>query len=88
MAYRNRDVQHSYSVSSGIPIAPGKYRKRLYPFGTMEIGDSFPLADNSYQEVDRVRAAAQEWQRRHSPMKFAVRQVDPTTKEYRCWRIA
>lgn len=88
MAYRNRDIQHRYAVESGIPIAALKYAKKLYPFATMEVGDSFPLADNSFQEVDRVRASVQDWQRRHPPMKFAVRQTDPATKNYRCWRVA
>jgi len=54
----------------------------------MKIGDSFQLADDSFQEIDRVRSAVQEWQRRHRPMKFAVRMTDPATREYRCWRIA
>jgi hypothetical protein len=54
----------------------------------MAVGDSFPLEAGDWRELDRVRAAVQHWQKRHAPMKFAVRQVSPTDKSYRCWRIA
>ncbi len=87
MAFKHIDRQR-YAIESGIPIAPGKYARMVYPFATMNVGDSFELTDNSFQEVDRVRSAVQAWQRRHAPMKFAVRMKDPTTRNYRCWRIA
>lgn len=86
MANRNIDIR-VYSIESGIPIAP-RGLARAYPFATMDIGDSFPLKDNDFREVDRVRAAVQQWQMRHKPMKFAVRRVSPADKSYRCWRIA
>jgi len=80
--------KNRYAIESGIPIAPRKLYKKIYPFSTMEIGDSFSLAENSFGEIGRVRAAAYYFETRHQPMKFAVRISDPSTRAYRCWRIA
>lgn len=77
-----------YLIESGISVAPIKYARKLYPFAEMKVGDSFALAESTWQEVDRVRASIQDWQKRHPPMKFSVRQISPTDKNYRCWRIA
>lgn len=88
MTFTNRPTDiRRYAIESGIPIAANK-PVRVYPFASMNVGDSFPLEDNDWREVDRVRASVQSWQKRHAPMKFAVRQTDPTTKTYRVWRIA
>lgn len=77
-----------YSIETGIPIAPLKSAKNIYPFATMSVGDSFALAEGNIREVERVRAAACYWGLRHAPMKFAVRISDPSIRAYRCWRIA
>lgn len=84
--FRNTDIRR-YAIQTGIPIAPAK-KVHVYPFATMNVGDSFPLESNDWREIDRVRAAVQHWQKRHAPMRFAVRQTDPASKQYRCWRIA
>lgn len=74
-----------YSVETGIPVAPTKYRKAIYPFGTMNVGDSFPLNSTHYKEVDRVRSSMHTFQSTHVPMKFVLRSDG---KVLRCWRVA
>jgi hypothetical protein len=76
-----------YKVEKGIAIAPRKYENSKYPFGTMDIGESFRLAgSDSLHEYRRVSAAARYFSITHPPMKFAIR-IDKSSGSYRCWRI-
>lgn len=79
--------QHRYAVESGIPVSPKKAKGLDYPFLSMEVGDSFSLASETYREYMRVRAAMSYWNKAHAPMHFALR-VHRETGKYRCWRIA
>lgn len=76
-----------YKVETGIAIAPRKYAGRKYPFGTMSIGDSFALKDDSHSEYTRVNASARSFAKEHPPMKFSIR-IEKFTGQRRCWRIA
>lgn len=77
--------QKRYAVESGIPIAPTK-TNTVYPFATMEVGDSFALGA-SHREMINVRGAVTGWNKAHAPMKFVIR-LNRASGQYRCWRIA
>ena len=79
-----KDPQRKFAIESGIPIAPGKAANLIYPFGGMEVGESFAIGI-SYREVAAVKAAVYQWNKKHPPMKFVVRRVGAA---HRCWRIA
>lgn len=79
--------EKNYTIENGVPLV-GRASHRLYPFGSMEVGDSFLLADSGIKEIERVRSAVSYFSIRNAPKKFAVRQTDPITKTYRCWRTA
>ena len=66
-------------IESGVPLAPKKRAARVWPFASMQVGDSFI----SPQSAPRTNAAAAHYQKRHDG-KFAVRTVDGTV---RCWRV-
>jgi hypothetical protein len=65
----------TYKIEKGIPIA-----KNGYPFGEMEVGDSF-LAEAKL--LQRVRFAASKFGKDHNK-KFATRQVP---EGVRVWRV-
>jgi hypothetical protein len=66
----------TYKIEKGVPIIG----RQKYPFGEMEVGDSF-LADEAL--LDRLRAAAAHFGKNHNK-KFAVRQVP---EGVRVWRV-
>lgn len=72
-----------FEIEKGIeiPKITGTGRKAIYPFGEMEIGDSFyaPV------RVDPISAAAIMFAKTHPPLKFTCRREGEGT---RCWRIA
>lgn len=66
-----------YEVESNIPVPLFRKSCSLYPFDTMEVGDSF-LAEEA-----NVRSAAGQYSKRHG-RKFTTRAVEGG---YRVWRI-
>lgn len=65
-----------FPVEKGIPL-PEKAERNKWPFGAMEVGDSFAFPP----ELSRtVRNAASSYQRN--------REVKFTIREGRCWRTA
>jgi hypothetical protein len=78
----------TYEIQSDIPLPRLVCGRDSYPFASMAVGDSFALESNDIKNVQRVRTAASWYGLRNEPVKFAVRRVDPITKQYRCWRIA
>ena len=74
-----------FEIDKNIPI-PMSDRidgNAKYPFGSMEVGDSFAIQNDKRTSV---RLAARSWVLRRSlSWKFAVR-LD-TTGQLRCWRI-
>lgn len=67
-----------HNVEKGVPMPPPT--KGIYPFGSMEVGDSFEAKATR----GAVSAAASDYGKRHG-LKFSVRQIDGTI---RVWRIA
>jgi len=65
----------TYKIEKGVPFA-----KKGYPFGEMEVGDSF-LADAAL--LERLRSAASMFGKDHNK-KFATRQVP---EGVRVWRV-
>jgi hypothetical protein len=78
--------QQRYAVESGIPIAPTKARTSIYPFLSMEVGDSFALNSREFREIVNVRGAIVRFNKEHAPMKFSLR-LNRASGEYRCWRL-
>lgn len=66
-----------YKVESGIPI-PG-----MYPFASMNVGDSFELPDPAKRTT--VAVAVYRYAKEHGK-KFTIRKTP--TGELRCWRVA
>lgn len=78
-----------YTVEKNVPIPAntGSYtgaRPRIYPFNTMDVGDSFGMG--SKEEARRVTAAASSYSKTHGGGRFSVQQVPGGG--YRCWRIS
>lgn len=71
------------TVEKGRPIPPLTTKK--YPFGEMEIGDSFwvPMGENEEKTKNMIRCAAGAFGRRRV-MKFSVRKID---NGFRVWRV-
>jgi len=67
------------NVDKDIPIPRARGYHFLYPFGEMNVGDSFAWEG----DYDCLRAAASQYGRRHG-MKFVTRK---TRDGLRCWRI-
>ena len=72
----------SIQIEKGIPI-PDRARKSSYPFGQMEVGDSFLDRDAAKTISSRAYNAANIWGRNHG-VKFAGRQVEGGV---RIWRV-
>lgn len=78
-----------YKIEKDVPI-PKRGRKPMYPFGDMDVGDSFVFA-NPYSRSAQSRAgcAIRTWMK-HSPIEnvtdriYITRRVDNTV---RVWRI-
>ncbi len=71
----------TFKIEKNLPIARVKKAKAIYPFGGMEVGDSF-----EYDAVihNKVTPAACCYGKRHNK-KFSIRKIDD--KKYRIWRI-
>lgn len=70
-----------YHIESGL-VSPDSTRFDKYPFGKMEVGDSFALPS---KESNRVSMSATQYFKRHGA-RFTVRKVDSET--HRCWRVS
>lgn len=80
-------------IDRGVPAPPpANGRPRIYPFPSMEVGDSFAvpllgvIRKHEDLAVDRVRNAAVFYSRNHGG-KFTVR-IDRENGVVRCWRVA
>ena len=73
-------VSPTFVIEKGIPVAKARGRKK-YPFGDMEVGDSF-LADMSQRQ--RLANAACFYGKRNN-CRFTVRAVEGGI---RVWRVA
>jgi len=69
-----------YRIEKGVALPTGNGRKR-YPFGEMEVGDSFGF---KVDELMRVRAASSYFGTRNG-RKYSARKDG---SGYRCWRVA
>lgn len=65
-----------------LPSNSKRFGESRYPFGAMEVGDSFKVGEDS---AIRTRNAAYLYGMRHGK-KFSCRRVN--LKEYRIWRTA
>lgn len=79
-----------FPIVSSVPLPERRYH--VYPFGKMQVGDSFDVPrDRGYAKdgKDRraisVKSAACHHSRKYGG-KFTVRLVDENT--IRCWRVA
>ena len=75
-----------YAIEKGVAL-PDYYRVSTYPFGDMEVGDSFfvPFGDEDLNSIStRVHSAVGQRNRREK-RKFTTRRV---SGGMRVWRIA
>ena len=70
-----------YVIESGVSV-PGARTHTKYPWRQMKVGDSFVA---SYEEVDRIRAAAAYFATRNPEFAFTTRKVD--ADHVRVWRV-
>lgn len=72
-----------FKIEKGIPdpLTPYGFRSR-FPFGDMEIGDSFKVPD--FETFTKLYSAAS-WYGTRNMKKFRCSQRNG---DYRCWRIA
>lgn len=68
-------------VESGIP-APTRHHLTIFPFGELEVGNSFFAAG---AKIGQVTGCAYAYSKTHRGLKFTARSVDGGV---RCWRIA
>ena len=87
------DTQNTYVIEPDIPL-PLRGRPPVYPFRTMEIGDSFlvdiPSGETAGVVQNRLASAARSFQRKSGqPLQVATRidRSDANRKRVRCWRI-
>ena len=74
----------SYEIEKNVPIE-GKKRLSKYPFDKMEVGDSFLVPKEDYNNIHSMRAA----------LFYTIKKVDPNMKistrtvegGIRVWRI-
>lgn len=73
-----------FAIEKGIPAPPERDTPFRYPFGQLEVQDSFFVPAENTGTIPRVRAAAAMYAKRHG-MKFVTKQSDGGI---RVWRIA
>lgn len=75
-----------YVIEKGVPVVDSRGRPNVYPFGQMEIGDSFFASKDTDKSLhmNTVRRAASAWATRHG-VKMIVRKVEGGV---RIWRVA
>jgi hypothetical protein len=67
-------------IDIGIPTPTiARYRLTKYPWGSMQVGDSFLFPNNIHQPWSAVRN-----QSKRNGRKFLIRN---TPEGYRCWRV-
>lgn len=74
-----------YEVTPGIPL-PSNHVRRVYPFDTMSVGDSFFVEDSSPRP--KVLTAASNHGRRTGSRFTTRRVVENGLNGFRVWRIA
>ena len=78
-------------LDDGIEI-PESYNtpRNKYPFAQMQVGQSFTMSSETYDEFKKVRAAvsasARSYAAKHAGVKFVIRTVEPN--KLRVWRTA
>ena len=76
-----------YQIEKGIEVPPKKSfaRSTIYPFATMEVGDSFfvPQVDGKPKSSGSLWSSARKATVKLD-FKFAIRSVDGG---FRCWRV-
>lgn len=71
-----------YEIEKGIPVPTQNKGMRIYPFPTMEVGDSFLVADGGR---NRAMSALVRYKQHNAGRRFTVRtQPDGSL---RIWRI-
>lgn len=72
-----------FEIETSVPV-PTKAR-RIYPFGSMNVGDSFFVPEGS---VSIIGSAARQWAARQAPdVEFRCRTLTANgVKGVRCWR--
>ena len=74
-------MNDKYVIEKNIPLDIAVYAK--YPFGKMEIWDSFRIDSSS--PIQAVREAMAAYKRRNIDFNFKTKKIKDD--EYRCWRI-
>lgn len=76
-----KDETDEFLIEKGVPMSKNG-RSFKYPFGKMEVGESFSLGNDSIAAA-RCRSAASIYGRNHNK-KYSVLKTNDET--YRCWR--
>lgn len=84
------------AIETGFPVPETRGRPTKYPFGKLEIGESFSVRitgeaypNSSEKAQQRIMCAAANWKRRggRSEANFTTR-IDRPAGVVRCWRVA
>lgn len=73
-----------FKIEDGIPVANTAYNSSRYPFGELQVGQSFAIPRAIFPGAQN---AGYSWVRRHPGIKLKFR-LDGKGKDGRCWRIA
>lgn len=88
--YKPRKKVKPYTVEKGVPMPEPRGRHSIYPFGSMEIGDSF-VTDKNINQISTACATYAQYQkkRKKEVPKYACRTLtDGELKGHvRVWRI-
>lgn len=72
-----------FAIERGIPMPKREsIQTSNYPFIEMLVGESFAIPEDF--PVDRIRAAATQFNKRKAPKRVTVLK---TKDGYRCWRV-
>ncbi len=72
-----------FKIEHGVELPLSRTKRAKYPFGEMQVGDSFAFDSAS---VLRLKSAASYFGIRNN-REYSIRLTDPVKNEYRCWRI-
>ena len=77
-----------FTIDKGVPV-PGAVVRTKYPFGQMEVGDSFfvPVTGSESAFAANLRASSSNWGKVNNA-KFLVRFEDDGKRILRVWRVA
>lgn len=74
-----------YPIEKGVPMPPAAIGGYKYPFGMMEVGDSFPILEPDMEQLKKIRSAACIYGKNNG-RQFSIKKDPEAPGSWRCWR--